>query len=77
MMFGQFIEYKGHVGSIEYSDEDQIYFGQLLNIKDLVTYEGSTMEELYEFYHDAVDEYLTFLEELSNRSEQNGTRKKH
>ena len=66
MVFGQFIEYKGHIGSIEYSAEDGIYFGQLLNIKDLVAYDGHTIEELFESYRDAIDDYLTLLGELSS-----------
>jgi len=66
MMLGQFIEYKGYVGSIEYSDEDGVYFGQLLNIKDMIAYDGSSVEELYEYYRKAVDDYLILLEELSS-----------
>ena len=64
MMFGQFVEYKGHIGSIEYSAEDQIYFGQLLNIEDLVNYEGHSVEELYEYYREAVDTYIEFRKEI-------------
>ena len=64
MVLGQFVEYKGHIGSIEYSDEDKIYFGQLLNIEDLVNYEGHSIEELYEYYREAVDDYMEFREEM-------------
>ena len=64
MKFGQFVEYKGYVGSIEYSIEDGVYYGSLLNIKDFVNYEGDNIEELYEYYHEAVDDYIEFKKEL-------------
>lgn len=61
---GQFVEYKGYVGSIEYSLEDDIYYGSLLNIKDFVNYEGNNIEELYEYYREAVDDYIELKKEI-------------
>lgn len=61
---GQFVEYKGYVGSIEYSVEDDIYYGSLLNIKDFVNYEGNNIEELYEYYREAVDDYIELKKEI-------------
>ena len=34
------LEYKGYFGSVEYSDEDEVFHGRLEFIRDLVTYEG-------------------------------------
>lgn len=64
MVLGQFIEYKGYVGSIEYSLDDDVYYGKLLNIADLVNYEGDTFELLCENYLNAVDDYIEFKKEL-------------
>lgn len=47
MRIGQFVEYKGYVGTIEYSPKDNIYYGHLLNIEDFISYDGSSVEELY------------------------------
>lgn len=66
MLIGQFVEYRGYVGSIEYSTEDGCYHGKLLNIKDLIVYEGSNVEELYRFYHEAVDDYIDFTEAVGS-----------
>ena len=65
MIMGQFIEYNGCVGSIEYSLDDDIYYGKLLNIRDLVAYEGNTFELLYEDYLDAVDDYIELKKEVN------------
>ena len=58
MKFGVFNEYKGFTGSIEYSFEDKCHYGRLLNISDLVNYEADTIEDLYEEFCKAVDDYI-------------------
>ena len=52
------IEYKGYIGSIEYSSEDKCFFGQLEMIDDLVTFEATTALELEDNFHTVVEEYL-------------------
>lgn len=56
--------YRGFVGSIEIADD--IYFGKLLGIKDLVTYESpnTDIESLRSVFEDAVNDYIEVLEEL-------------
>jgi len=58
------IDYKGYIGSIEYSPEDKCFFGKLEMIDDLVTFEARTADELEENFHNAVDEYIRTCEEL-------------
>ena len=60
MKIGQFVEYKGFIGSIEYDPEDKIYYGYLLDIDDSVSYHGKTGEELYKHYCEAIDDYIEF-----------------
>ena len=57
-MNGTFCEYRGCVGSIDYSSEDKIHFGKLLNTDDLVNYEADSIESLYDEFHKAVNDYL-------------------
>jgi len=52
------IEYKGYIGSIEYSSEDKCFFGKLEMIDDLVTFEADNAQELEENFRNSVDEYL-------------------
>lgn len=52
------LEYKGYVGSIEYSDDDDVLHGRLEFIRDLVTYEGDDATSLRSAFHEAVDDYL-------------------
>lgn len=64
MQIGRFKEYKGYVGSIEYSVEDSIHYGKLLNIKDLVNYEADNIIDLEKQFHEAVDDYIEFKKEV-------------
>lgn len=52
------IEYKGYVGSIEFSAEDALFFGKVLGIRALISYEGENARALLEDFHCAVDDYL-------------------
>ena len=52
------IEYKGYIGSINYSPEDKCFYGKLEMIDDLVTFEATTAQELEDNFHAVVDDYL-------------------
>ena len=52
------MEYKGYVGSVEFSEEDSVFFGKVLGIRSLISYEGTNASELVGDFHQAVDDYL-------------------
>lgn len=52
------MEYKGYVGSVELSEEDELFFGKVLGIRSLISYEGSDAKSLLKDFHGAVDDYL-------------------
>ena len=52
------IQYKGYIGSVEFSEEDGIFFGKVLGIRSLVSYDGKNAQELVDDFHGAVDDYL-------------------
>lgn len=64
------MEYKGYTGSIEYSRHDGCFYGKIENIADLVNYEGQTLEELENSFHEAVDDFIIFLQEVKNMSKE-------
>lgn len=56
------MEYKGYIGSVEFSEEDGIFHGKVQGIRALISYEGTTAQELVDDFHTAVDEYLELCE---------------
>ncbi len=55
--------YKGYLGSVAYSEKDQVFFGKIEGINGLVNFEGESVKELTEAFHEAVDDYLAYCEE--------------
>lgn len=64
------MEYKGYTGSVEYSDEDGIFFGKVQFIRALISYEGSNAAKLRKDFHDGVDDYLAMCEQKNIAPEQ-------
>ncbi|MBO4838536.1 MAG: type II toxin-antitoxin system HicB family antitoxin [Lachnospiraceae bacterium] len=64
------MEYKGYVGSVEFSQKDSLLYGKVLGIRSLVSYEGSSVEELIKDFHEAVDEYLAACAQEGTEPEQ-------
>ena len=56
------LEYKGYLGSVEYSDEDEVLHGRLEFIRDLVTYEGENAKGIKPAFQEPVDDYLELCE---------------
>ena len=57
------IEYKGYIGSVEFSAEDGVFFGKVQGVRSLISYEGTNAAELLSDFHSAVDEYLAMCAE--------------
>ena len=55
--------YKGYLGSVSYSEKDQVFFGKIEGINGLVNFEGESVKELTEAFHEAVDDYLAYCED--------------
>ena len=56
------LEYRGYYGSIEYSASDHCFFGKMLGIRALVTYEGTDVDSIRREFQTSVDEYLALCE---------------
>lgn len=52
------IEYRDYIGSVEFSAEDATFFGRVLGIRALISYEGDNAKDLVEDFHCAVDDYI-------------------
>ncbi|MDE6296848.1 MAG: type II toxin-antitoxin system HicB family antitoxin [Muribaculaceae bacterium] len=57
------LKYKDFIGSVEFSEEDGVFFGKIEGINALVNFEGESVKELVEAFHEAVDDYLILCEE--------------
>ena len=56
------MEYKGYIGSVEFSEQDGVFFGKVQGIHSLISYEGTTTNQLESNFHGAIDDYLRICE---------------
>lgn len=58
------MKYKGYHGSINYSPADDCLHGRLLNINDVISYEGNSLKEIKAAFKESVDDYLIHCSEI-------------
>jgi len=63
------ISYKGYSGTVRFDDEAEIFHGEVLGLRDVVTFQGTTVEELKRAFEDSVEDYLEFCEERGEAPE--------
>ncbi len=52
------LKYKNFIGTVKFSADDDVFYGKIEGINDLVTFEGTTANELKTAFKEAVDDYL-------------------
>ena len=57
-----YIKYKGYTGTVEYTPEDDVLFGQVLGISGLISYEGDSVVSIKKDFVEAIDDYLEMCE---------------
>lgn len=55
--------YKNYLGSVAYSEKDNVFFGKIEGISGLINFEGESVKELTEAFHEAVDDYLAYCKD--------------
>jgi predicted HicB family RNase H-like nuclease len=67
--YGSLMQYKGYIGSIEYDDEAGIFHGEVINLRDVITFQGESVQELRRALQDSVEDYLEFCTQKDEQPE--------
>ena len=54
------MEYKGYIGKVEIDEEVGILYGEVINVRDVITFEGTTVEQVQQAFRESVADYLDF-----------------
>lgn len=57
------IEYKGYLAKIDIDEDARLFHGEVINLRDIITFEADCMDDLLQAFHDSVDDYLEFCNE--------------
>jgi predicted HicB family RNase H-like nuclease len=61
--------YRDYIGSVHFAAEDEVFYGKIEGIDDLVTFEGETVSGLKESFKEAVDDYLDLCKQTGKEPE--------
>lgn len=56
--------YQNYTAKVEYDAVDKIFVGHIIGIRDIVSFHGSTVDELETAFHEAVEHYLEVCEKI-------------
>jgi predicted HicB family RNase H-like nuclease len=52
--------YKGYEAVAEFDEDAGIFSGEVINTRDVITFQGASVRELKKAFKDSVDDYLEF-----------------
>ena len=58
------LKYKDYIGTVDYSEKDNVFFGKIEGIRSCILFEGETVQDLRDSFTQAVDEYLETCKEM-------------
>jgi predicted HicB family RNase H-like nuclease len=71
------LKYKGYIGSVHYSPEDQVFCGKVENIDGLITFEAEHAKDFEKNFQQAVDDYLADCVRLNIPPQKPKIKRKH
>ena len=52
------MKYKGYEATVEFDEIDEVFFGNVINTRDVISFDGKTVDELKQSFEAVIDEYL-------------------
>ncbi len=63
------MKYKGYHGQVNYDEEAKLFHGEVVGLRDVITFQGTSVDELEQAFKDSIDEYVDFCKELGRTPE--------
>jgi predicted HicB family RNase H-like nuclease len=64
-----YLHYKNYIASVQFSETDKVFYGKVIGIKPLLSFEGDTVENLTNDFHEAVEGYEAYCREKKMKPE--------
>jgi predicted HicB family RNase H-like nuclease len=59
------MKYKGYAGKAEFDDEAEMFYGEVIGLRDVVTFKGTSVKELQKSFRESIDEYIAFCKRMN------------
>lgn len=63
------LKYKGYTGFVKYDDEAHILHGEIVGIKAVITFQGTTVNEVEQAFKDSIDDYIEWCKKRKKQPE--------
>ena len=63
------MNYQGYIGTVAFDEEADIFHGEVVNTRDVITFQGRSVDEIRTAFRDSVDEYVKFCKERGREPE--------
>ena len=57
------MKYKNYEATVKFDEEAEIFYGEVINTRDVITFQGSSVKELKKAFKDSIEDYLEFCRE--------------
>ena len=57
------IEYKGYIGEVNFDPVARIFHGEIINTRDVITFQGKTVDDLERAFQESIEDYLEWCKE--------------
>lgn len=61
------MRYKGYEGTVMLDEDANIFYGEVTNLRDVITFRGASLEECRQAFRDSVNDYLEFCRRRGER----------
>ena len=57
------LNYKGYHGNVDFDEEAGLFHGEVVDLRDVITFQGKSVDELQQAFRDSIDDYLDLCQE--------------
>ena len=57
------MDYKGYIGFVEYDSEAKLFHGDVINTRDVITFQGTTVDEIENAFRESIEDYISWCKD--------------
>lgn len=58
--------YKGYDAIVQFDEDGKVFSGEVINIRDVITFQADSVDEMEKAFRDSVEDYLEFCNGLGS-----------
>ncbi|OGT54047.1 MAG: antitoxin HicB [Gammaproteobacteria bacterium RIFCSPHIGHO2_12_FULL_41_15] len=63
------LKYKDFIGYVEFDEEAEIFHGEVINTRDVITFQGKNVKEIKKAFIDSIEDYIAFCKKRGESPE--------